>query len=187
MTNWAGFSSKANRDVTVLSLASCGAFLNTIFDLIMVAHMARGAAFDSALLGTKIALFRPGCRQHCPSLVTYATILLPTGASSPTVLLPTCSPHSTPTLSSYHHPVLLRYHPVRLISDSRDHPVTRRRYLTYHPLALISDSRDHPVTHRCYLAYHPVPLISDSRDHPVIHWCFLACRCLPSCYPPVLA
>jgi len=51
VTSWAGFSSKADRDVAVLSLAFSGSFLNTMFDLVMVAHIAKGAALDSAFLG----------------------------------------------------------------------------------------------------------------------------------------
>jgi hypothetical protein len=52
VTAWAGFLYTDTRDRAVLVLAFLGTLMNTIFDLAMVALVARGAKLDSAFQGT---------------------------------------------------------------------------------------------------------------------------------------
>merc|ERR1719487_3240284 len=51
VTFWAGYRLKDRRDVAVLGMAFLGTLLNTCFDLVMVAHIAKGVSLNQAFAG----------------------------------------------------------------------------------------------------------------------------------------
>jgi hypothetical protein len=77
VTKWAGFLNRDMRDVTVLGMAFVGTFTNTIFDLIMVAHIAKRQHVESAFLTNISSGYDTAIAHELYKLIVPGYLILP--------------------------------------------------------------------------------------------------------------